>query len=92
MTEKKNVEAKSSPNVKAEADNETFAKDYLVKLDNSKVIPQEIIDRQISDVKASALQRGLRPTGDVKLEEKKVVDDQNVLLVYTVPVVPNTAS
>jgi len=90
MTERNKVEAKSSPNVKAEADNETFAKDYLVKLDNSKTIPQEIVDRQIQDVKASALQRGLKPVGEVTLESKKAVDDQNVVLVYSVPVVPNT--
>lgn len=91
MARKATGTAKTTPDIRDEASENVFAKDYLVYVDDSSKVSDELIERNKLDVETSALQRGLRPTGDVKLESKEVVDDRNVKLVYTVTVEPNEA-
>lgn len=84
------VEEKSIPALKKEADNSTFAKDYLVHLPDSASIPESVIENPKRDVVQTANQRGLTVTGDVKLVSSKVLDAHNVELIYTVPVKRST--
>jgi hypothetical protein len=81
------VELRTVPNVRKDADANTFVKDYLAYVDDSKNVPQELVERQYADVRQTAMQRGMRPTGDVELIEQVVVNKHNVRLIYSVPVV-----
>lgn len=66
------------------AASETFTKDYvLLKSEYNK--GEE--GRQFNDVRQSAIQRGLRPTGDVKFVGAEGYGAVSVRLTYTVPVV-----
>lgn len=95
MAEKKpaegKVEKKTNPEIQEKADEQTYAKDYIIYVDDAKNVPQDILDRQLVDVAQSALQCGLRATGEAKLESKKVLDENNVHLTYTLPVELNKA-
>lgn len=84
------VEEKTDDNLDEVADGDTFSKEYLVYVDDSAKFPDYHIDRNKKDVEASALQRGLKATGEAELESKEVVDKHNVRLVYTLPVELNT--
>lgn len=78
---------KTSPAVRRGADD--FAKDYLVKLEDPTKVPDAVHDANKADLEASALQRGIRLTGKVSIETKKV-DENNVLITYTAKAEPNT--
>lgn len=84
------VEEKSIPALKKDADNSTFAKDYLVHLPDSSDIPENVIENAKRDVVQTANQRGLTATGEAELASSKVLDAHNVELVYTVPVKRST--
>lgn len=88
--QKRTGEAKTTPSARKNADENTFAKDYLAYVDDSKNVPNAVHEANKVDAEQSALQRGLRPTGEAKLKDSKVKDAHNVLLTYTVPVEPNT--
>lgn len=96
MAEKKETAApkatgenKTTPNLRKLSDEDTFAKEYLAHLPSSKEVPDYVHEANKADVTKSALERGLRATGDVELSETKIVDEHNVNLAYTVSVVPN---
>lgn len=81
------VQKKSEPDAREAASGDEFSKQYLVRLDDTNKIPAELEEQQYIDVRATAIQRGLRPTGDPVLASSEVQDAHNVLLTYTVPVV-----
>lgn len=82
------VELRTVPNVREHADASTFVKDYMAFVDDtSKKLSKDLVERQFADVRQTAMQRGLRPTGDPKLIEARVVNKNNVVLVYSVDVV-----
>lgn len=90
MAEVSEVELRTIPNVRDDADANTFVKDYLAQLEPGvKVdkLPKELIERQYADVRQTAMQRGLRPTGTPRLIGSKEIDKRNVLLTYAVNVV-----
>lgn len=84
------VELRTVPNVRDHADASTFVKDYLAWVDDSDDISQELVERQYADVRQTAMQRGLRPTGEPSLIEQTVINKHNVRLVYSVDVVVAT--
>jgi hypothetical protein len=84
------VELRTVPNVRKSADASTFVKDYLAYVDDADNVPKELVERQYADVRQTAMQRGMRPTGDVELIEMKIVNKHNVILIYSVPVVVAT--
>lgn len=89
MAELDKVASKTTPNLRDETrtdNSEFFEKDYLVQLDNSGKVSGDIKERQHADVRQSAMQRGLRPTGDVELEKTEKVDSRNVRFIYKLPV------
>ena len=88
-TTKVSAEKKTTPSLRKLSDENTFAKDYLAHVDDSSNVPSEVHDRNKKDVEQSALQRGLRATGEVELTKSEVVDEHNVKLAYTVSVEPN---
>lgn len=97
MAEKKETAApkatgenKTTPSLRKLSDENTFAKDYLAHVDDSSNVPSEVHEANKVDVVQSALQRGLRATGDVELSKSEVVDEHNVKLAYTVTVEPNS--
>lgn len=82
------VALKTTPNLReaTSTDNSNFfEKDYLVYLPEGDELTDELKDRQINDVRQSAMQRGLRPSGDVSLEEQHR-DGNSEHLIYKVPV------
>lgn len=81
------VEGKTEPHAQDDASGDTFAKEYIVWLDDSSNVPDELEDQQFIDVRATAIQRGLRPTADPVLADTEVIDAHNVKLTYTVAVV-----
>lgn len=97
MAEKKNAdtavkatgENKTTPNLRKLSDEDTFAKEFLAHMPDSSKVPDYVHEANKADVVKSALERGLRATGDVELSETKIVDEHNVNLAYTVSVVPN---
>lgn len=89
-TAKATGENKTIPSLRDEADKNTFAKDLTAFLDNPKKIPNEVHEANKVDVVQTALQRGLRATGDVEVTKTEVLDDHNVNITYTVEVEPNT--
>jgi len=84
---------KTTPDARENADKDTFAKEFLVRVDSDpasvgkgkKVDAQTIEDNKTSVVQ-EAIQRGLRPDGDVTLVSEEPQDENNVLLSYTVDV------
>lgn len=89
------VELRTVPNVRAEADANTFVKDYLAQLDEgmkADELPEEFVKRQFTDMRQTAMQRGMRPKGEPRLIEAKAVDARNVLLTYAVDVVIATSA
>lgn len=70
--------AKSTDNV--------FSKEYLVSIDDTGLIPDAIIDRQIDDVKQAARQQGHETTGAVKFDSKSDVGPRMVSLKYSVTI------
>lgn len=86
------VELRTVPNVRKDADASTFVKDYMAYVDDSsKKVPDELIERQFADMRQTAMQRGMRPTGEPYLiGEPIVVNKHNVTLKYGVDVVVAT--
>lgn len=80
------VAKKTIPELRDEADSKTFVKDYLVHVDNSSKVADEVHENNKKDVVDQAIQRGLLSTGDVKLDSADVQDEHNVLLTYSVAV------
>ena len=80
--------AKTEPAAKEDASKNTFAKEFLVQVDDSANVPSELIESNKVAVQLEAEQRGLRATGKATLKSKEVQDARNVLLTYTLPVKP----
>lgn len=89
-TPKVSAAKKTTPNLRDEASENVFKKDYLAYVDDTSNVPDEVHERNQKDVEQSALQRGLRATGEAKLDSSKVVDENNVSLTYSLPVEPNS--
>jgi len=82
------VELRTVPNVRDSASASTFVKDYLAFVDDAdKDVPTELVERQYADMRQTAMQRGMRPTGNPSLIEQVKVDKRNVRLVYSLPVI-----
>lgn len=79
---------KTTPSARENADTDTFAKEFLVWVDDSSKVSDEIIEVNKTAVVQEAEQRGLRKAGDAKLVGKEVQDEHNVLLKYTLNVKP----
>lgn len=79
---------KTEPSAKEDASKDLFAKEFLVYLDDSSKVPDELIESNKLAVKLEAEQRGLRAKGEATLKSKEVKDERNVLLTYTLPVKP----
>ena len=91
VKETSEVELRTVPNVREHASAAEFVKDYLAFVDDAdEDVPQELIERQYTDIRQTAMQRGMRPTGDPSLVEQVKVDKRNVRLVYSLPVVVAT--
>lgn len=82
--------SKTTPNVRDEAAENVFAKEFLVSVDDSSKVSDDLIKSNFESVKLEAEQRGLRLTGDVTLKSQEPQDAHNVLLTYTVSVKPAT--
>lgn len=82
---------KTTPDARKNADKDTFAKDFLVYLDDSSKVPSELIESNKASVILEAEQRGLRLDGEVTLASQTVQDKHNVLLTYTMDVKPADA-
>lgn len=84
------AQEKTSPNAsRHSAKSDVFEKDYLAKLHDSANVPDQVHKDNEKDVEASALQRGVRVTGDIE-HKTTPVDDQNVLIAYSAPAERNT--
>lgn len=81
---------KTTPNIRDKADKDTFAKDFLISVDDNTNVPDELIEVNKPAVVLAAQQRGLRTTGDVRLESKEPRGNRDIFLVYTVDVIPAT--
>lgn len=81
---------KSIPSLDEYTTEKTFAKDFLLTLDDANAVPEYMHAANKVDVIESALQRGLRATADVEISDVDVRDQNNVAIVYTVAVEPNT--
>lgn len=79
---------KTTPEERENADKDTFAKEFLVYVDDSSKVADEIHERNKAAVVTEAIQRGLRPTGDVRVESEDIKDERNVLIAYSVDVKP----
>lgn len=90
MASKATGTKKTEPSARDKSSEDTFAKEFLVQLDDSKNVPDELIEDNKKAVVLEAEQRGLRADGEVELESKEVQDEHNVLLAYTLPVKPAT--
>jgi hypothetical protein len=77
---------KTEPSVRDEASEDLYAKEFLVQVDDSSNVPDELIESNKLAVKLEAEQRGLRATGEATLKSKEVKDARNVLLTYTLRV------
>jgi hypothetical protein len=88
------VKAKTTPNLRHETNtdnNAVFECDFTVLLDDTGSVAQAEKDRNLTAARTQAVQRGLVPTGAVKLiKMEKLSDGRNVRLVYGVPVELNT--
>lgn len=82
---------KTTPSIRDKASDDVFAKDYTVFLDDSSNVPDVVHERNKVAVVAEAIQRGLRPTGEVSVASSEVKDARNVQITYTVGVVAATA-
>lgn len=81
------AELKTTPDVRKHAGPGSFARDYLVRVDDSSGEPgTELVERQYADMRQTALNRGMRPVGDPKLTNVSRPDGRNYLLVYTLAV------
>jgi hypothetical protein len=79
---------KTTPNERKDADKDTFAKEFLVYVDDSSKVADELHERNKVAVVQEAIQRGLRPTGKVRVESEDIRDERNVLISYSVDVKP----
>ena len=79
---------KTTPQERENADKDTFAKEFLVFVDDSSKVADSIHENNKAAVEAEAIQRGLRPTGNVRIESEKIQDERNVLIAYSVDVKP----
>lgn len=77
---------KTTPDARDKADKDTFAKEFLVWVDDSSKVSDETIEVNKASVVQEAEQRGLRQDGEVTLVSKEPKDEHNVLLSYTVDV------
>lgn len=80
--------SKTTPDARDKADKETFAKDFLVWVDDSSKVSDYTIDVNKASVVQEAEQRGLRQDGEVTLVSQEPKGEHNVLLSYTVDVKP----
>lgn len=85
-TRKSTGTAKTEPKVRDEASENVFAKEFIVTVDDAENVPEDVIEHNKAAVVQEAEQKGLRATGDVKLESSKALNSRNANLVYTVPV------
>ena len=79
---------KTTPSAREDADKNTFAKEFLVSVDDPSNVPDDLIEVNKPSVIQEAEQRGLRKAGDVTLKSKEVKGDHSVLLTYTLHVKP----
>jgi hypothetical protein len=79
---------KTTPDARDKASKETFAKEFLVWVDDATKVPESIIEVNKASVVQEAEQRGLRQDGEVTLVSKEAKSEHNVLLSYTVDVKP----
>lgn len=79
---------KTTPSARENSDENTFAKEFLVWVDDSSKVSDETIEVNKASVIQEAEQRGLRKSGEPKLAGKEVQDAHNVLLKYTLSVKP----
>lgn len=89
------VRSKTTPNLRHETrvnDERNFEADFTVQYDSDAgELPADEKERNEIAVRTQAMQRGLVPTGPVKLTKtEKLGDGRNVRLVYQVPVELNT--
>lgn len=62
-----------------------FSKDYLIQLEDPTAVPDSVEAAIKVDVIASALQSGVRLTGEPALTVQEVTDSGDVHLVYSAP-------
>lgn len=79
---------KTTPSARDKADKDTFAKEFLVWVDDATKVAKETIDVNKASVIQEAEQRGLRQDGEVTLVSQEPQDEHNVLLSYTLDVKP----
>jgi hypothetical protein len=77
---------KTTPQAREDADKNTFSKEFLVWVDDSSNVPDEIVEVNKPSVVQEAEQRGLRANGEPKLESKEPKGDHSVLLTYILAV------
>lgn len=77
---------KTTPDARKSASEDVFAKEFVVQVDDSSNVPDELIESNKAATQLEAEQRGLRATGEVTLKSKEAKDERNVLLTYTLPV------
>lgn len=87
---KRTGDNKTTPDAREFSDENTFAKEFLLYVDDSSKVSDEAHEANKNDTVQSALQRGLRATGEAKLVNSDVRDEHNVLCSYALPVEPNT--
>ena len=81
------LDMKTTPNDRDLADSSTFAKSYLITVDSNKAdLPVELIERQYTDMRQSAMQRGMFPVGLPKCVEQTRQGKTDWLLRYTLDV------
>jgi hypothetical protein len=80
--------SKTTPSARDKADKDTFAKEFLVWVDDATKVSAYTIDVNKASVIQEAEQRGLRQDGEVTLVSQEPQDEHNVLLSYTVDVKP----
>lgn len=88
------VRSKTTPNLRHETrvdDSKNFEVDVTVTLDTDDAeLSEDFLTVQHTHVRQSAVQRGLVPTGPVKLTKKDRLGNRAVRLVFQVPVELNT--
>ena len=82
--------SKTEPKARAAAKTETFAKEFLIRVDDASNVPQDVIDGNRNAVQLEAEQKGLRVKGEVRLESHTALDERNAKLVYSVDIEPAT--
>jgi hypothetical protein len=79
---------KTTPSARKDADKDTFAKEFLVAVDDPSNVPEDVIESNKASVVLEAEQRGLRKAGEATLVSKEPKGERSVLLTYTLHVKP----